>query len=102
MTEGQTGQIQYSPHFSKRGYNNSKSIGPLPLIFTSSICLVQMNVFAKFDEIPLMILQDIMETKCYGHSVGHSDVKTVYLPTNLVCVGYNYSFPQTIDAICEV
>ena len=21
MTEGQTGQIQYSPHFSKRGYN---------------------------------------------------------------------------------
>ena len=27
-----------------------------------------MNVFAKFDEIPSMILQDIKETKCYGHN----------------------------------
>ena len=32
-----------------------------------------MNVFAKFDEIPSMILQDIKETKHYGHT----DVKTV-------------------------
>ena len=56
-----------------------------------------MNVFAKFDEIPSMILQDIKETKCYGHtdgrsfgrSVGRSDnVKTVYPPTNKVCGGY--------------
>ena len=49
-----------------------------------------MNVFAKFDEIPSMILQDIMETKRYGHTVGRSDnVKTVYPPTNTVCGGYN-------------
>ena len=57
-----------------------------------------MNVFAKFDEIPSMILQDIKETKRYGHtdgrlfgrSVGRSDnVKTVYPPTNKVCEGYN-------------
>ena len=58
-----------------------------------------MNVFAKFDEIPSMILQDIKETKRYGHTVGrtedgwtdgHSDnVKTVYPPTNTVCGGYN-------------
>ena len=57
-----------------------------------------MNVFAKFDEIPSMILQDIKETKRYGHtdgrsvsrSVGRSDnVKTVYPPTNKVCGGYN-------------
>ena len=57
-----------------------------------------MNVFAKFDEIPSMILQDIKETKRYGHtfvrsvvrSVGRSDnVKTVYPPTNTVCGGYN-------------
>ena len=27
-----------------------------------------MNVFAKFDEIPSMILQDIKETKRYGHT----------------------------------
>ena len=56
-----------------------------------------MNVFAKFDEIPSMILQDIKETKRYGHtdgrsfgrSVGRSDnVKTVYPPTNKVCGGY--------------
>ena len=26
-----------------------------------------MNAFAKFDEIPSMILQDIKETKRYGH-----------------------------------
>ena len=48
-----------------------------------------MNVFAKFDEIPSMILQDIKETKCYGRTVGRSfgrtdNVKTVYPPTNIV------------------
>ena len=32
-----------------------------------------MNVFAKFDEIPSMILQDIKETKRYGHTVGRTD-----------------------------
>ena len=47
-----------------------------------------MNVLAKFDEIPSMILQDIKETKRYGHthgrSVGRSDnVKTVYPPKNI-------------------
>ena len=52
-----------------------------------------MNVFAKFDEIPTMILQDIKETKRYGRTVGRSfgrrdNVKTVYPPTNTVCVGY--------------
>ena len=54
-----------------------------------------MNVFAKFVEIPSMILQDIKETKRFGHTVGRSDglsdnVKTVYPPTNTVCGGYNY------------
>ena len=49
-----------------------------------------MNVFAKFDEIPTMILQDINETKRYGRKVGLSfvrtnNVKTVYPPTNTVC-----------------
>ena len=56
-----------------------------------------MNVFAKFDEIPSMTLQDIKETKRYGHtfvrsfvrSFGRTDVKTVYPPTNTVCGGYN-------------
>ena len=51
-----------------------------------------MNVLAKFDEIPSMILQDIKETKRHGHtfvrSFGQTDnVKTVYPPTNTVCGG---------------
>ena len=33
-------------------------------------------MFAKFDEIPSMILQDIKETKRYGHTFGRSDVRT--------------------------
>ena len=32
-----------------------------------------MNVFAKFDEIPSMILQDIKETKRYGHTHTRKD-----------------------------
>ena len=58
-----------------------------------------MNVFAIFDEIPPMILEVIKETKCYGHMVGGSfvrtDVKTVYPPTNTVCGGYNYRITET-------
>ena len=51
---------------------------------------------AKYYEIPSMILQDIKETKRYGHTFGRSDcrsfgrtdnVKTVYPPTNTVCGG---------------
>ena len=33
-------------------------------------------MFAKFDEIPSMILQDIKETKRYGRTFGRSDVRT--------------------------
>ena len=52
-----------------------------------------MNVFAKFDEIPSMILQDIKDTKRYGHKDGRlfvrtDNVKTVYPPAN-------FTFPQT-------
>ena len=36
-----------------------------------------MNVFAKFDEITSMILQDIKETKRYGHTVGRTDGRMV-------------------------
>ena len=50
-----------------------------------------MNVFAKFDDIPSMILQESKETKGNGHknvSDAQSDnVKTVYPPTNTVCEG---------------
>ena len=60
-----------------------------------------MKVFAKFDEIPSMTLQDIKKTKRYGHtfvrSNGRTDgrtdnIKTVYPHTNTVCGGYkNYA-----------
>ena len=33
-----------------------------------SICPLDMNVYARFDEIPSMTLQDIEETKRYGHT----------------------------------
>ena len=38
-----------------------------------------MNMFARFNENPAMILQDIKETKRYGQTDGRTDnVKTVY------------------------
>ena len=49
-----------------------------------------MNVYAKFYEIPSIILEVIKETKCYGHtdgrSVGRSDVRTT---------SKQYTLPQT-------
>ena len=44
-----------------------------------------MNMFARFDENPAMILQDIKKTKRYGRTDAHTDartdnVKTVYPP----------------------
>ena len=59
-----------------------------------------MKVFAKFDEIPSMTLQDIKETKCFGHtfvrsfvcSDGRTDnVKTVYPPINKILRKQNVS-----------
>ena len=63
-----------------------------------------MKVFAKFDDIPSMVLEVIKETKRYGHTVGQSfgrsagrtdNVKTVYPPTNTVCGGYNDHIYET-------
>ena len=54
-----------------------------------------MNVFAKFDEIPSMILEVIQETKRYGHTVGrtdHSEARDLKLeipgtpPTVRICI----------------
>ena len=63
-----------------------------------------MNVFAKFDEIPSMTLQDIKETKRCGHTFvrldGQTDnVKTVYPPTDTVCGGYKNFCSKVILAI---
>ena len=66
-----------------------------------------MNVFAKFDEIPSMILEVIKETKRFGHTVGRSvglsdNVETVYPPTNTVCGGYNKAIYDIVSYILKV
>ena len=50
-----------------------------------------MNMFARFDENPVMTLQDIKETKCYGWTHGRTDEQRENsIPTiNKVCGGYN-------------
>ena len=67
-------------------------MAPSPYIFIISSGPVDMNKYARFDEIPPMTLKDIKETKCYGRTDGWTDnMKTVYPPTNTVCEGYkNY------------
>ena len=66
-------------------------MAPSPYIFIISIGPVDMNEYARFDEIPSMTLKDIKETKRYRRTDGRMDtVKTVYPPTNTVCGGYNY------------
>ena len=49
-----------------------------------------MNMFARFDEIPAMTLQDIKETKRYGWTEAHTDgPRENSIPaTNKVCGGY--------------
>ena len=55
-----------------------------------------MNVFAKFDEIPSMILEVIKETKRYGQTVGRSFGRSVGQRENSIpshkhsLRGYNY------------
>ena len=56
-----------------------------PYFVVQSICLVYLNMFARFDENPAMTLQDIKETKRYGRTHARTDnVKTVYPTTNKV------------------
>ena len=65
--------------------NNSHRNGPSSLLFIIIICPVDMNVYARFDEIPSITLKDIKKTKRYGRT---DNVKTVYPSTNTVCGGY--------------
>ena len=43
-------------------------MAPSPYIFIKSICPVDMNKYARFDEIPSMTLKDIKESKRYGRT----------------------------------
>ena len=51
-------------------------LAPNPYFVVQSICLVYMNMFARFDENPAMTLQDIKETKRYGRTDGRIDART--------------------------
>ena len=65
-------------------------MAPSPYILIISICPVDMNKYARFDEIPSMTLKDTKESKRDGRTDGQTEnVKTVYPPTNTVCGGYN-------------
>ena len=64
-------------------------LAPSPYFFVESICLANMNMFARFNENPAMTLQDVKETKRYGRTDARTDgrkhartdnVKTVYPP----------------------
>ena len=48
-------------------------MAPSPYIFIISIGPVDMNKYAKFDEIPSRTLKDIKETKRYGRTDGRTD-----------------------------
>ena len=66
-----------------------------------------MNMFAKFDEIPSMILQDIKDTKCNRHMDGGKDrrtdnVKIVYPSTNTVFGGYNNTRRKNIHKLATI
>ena len=48
--------------------NNFIEMAPSSNFFIISICPVEMNVYARFDEIPSMTLKDIKITKRYGQT----------------------------------
>ena len=64
--------------------NNSHRNGPSSLLFIIIICPVDMNVYARFDEIPSITLKDINKTKHYGRT---DSVKTVYPLTKSLRAG---------------
>ena len=72
-------------------------MAPSLFIFIISIGPVDMNQYARFDEIPSMTLKDIKETKRKDERTdGRMDnVKTVYPPTNTVCGGGGYKETRT-------
>ena len=74
-------------------------LAPSPYFFVLSICLAYMNMFARFDENPVMTLQNIKETKLYGGTHVRTHVRTDgqrenSIPTtNKVCGAYKNLFP---------
>ena len=71
-----------------RGVSNKHC---LLTFFIKNICIADMNMFARFDEIPTMTLQDIEETKRYGwtNERTNGQCENSIPPTNTVCGGIN-------------
>ena len=59
-------------------------MAPSPYIFIISIGPVDMNEYARFDEIPSMTLKDIKETKRYGRTDGQRENS---IPTHMFLYG---------------
>ena len=59
---------------TKGNYSHGNS--PLSLLFIIIICPVDMNVYARFDEIPSITLKDIKKAKRYGWTHGRTDGRT--------------------------
>ena len=74
-------------HLELQGEITLIELAPSPYFFVLSICLAYMNMFAMFDEVPSMTLQDIKETKRYGRT--HAQRENSIPTTNKVCGGYN-------------
>ena len=53
--------------------NNSHRNAPSSLLFIIIICPVDLNVYARFDEIPSISLKDIKKTKHYGRTDGQRE-----------------------------
>ena len=68
-------------------------------LIISSISLVHMNVFAKFDEIPSMILKVIKETKRYGHTVGPTVGRSVGQRENSI-LSHKHSLRTPANCVC--
>ena len=57
-------------------------MAPSPYIFIISIGPVDMNKYARFDEIPSKTLRDIKETKHNGRTDGQMDGRENSIPTH--------------------
>ena len=57
----ETDNRKYAHTEASKNSTNYNRIGPSPYSFIINICVVYMNVFAGFDAIPSITLQDIKE-----------------------------------------
>ena len=73
-------------------------LAPSPYFFVLCICLAYINMFARFDENPVLTLQDIKETNVtdgptHANTHGRTDgqLENSIPTTNKVCGGINNS-----------